>query len=178
MKSKRIVKSEIFGLVFSVILSVILHEVFKFTAGARIAAVFGGVNESVWEHLKILSFAYLLWIPFGLFISKIEFKRYLVAKTFGVVFIILSVTFFFYIYSGILGKSLLWVDILTAVVCTALAYFISARLCLYLRNPDKYFWVCVFLLILIITAFLCFTPNPPRIGLFRDPSGSYGIPSV
>ena len=178
MSKKTLLKSELIGMGISIALSFLLHFIFDITAGSMVAAVFGSVNESVWEHLKILVFAYLIWIPVGLFISKASFKRYLVAKTFGALFIMISTTAFFYIYSGILGKAVLWVDITIAVVVMILAYLLSAKLIASNADLESLFIISIFVLVLLIAAFLCFTPNPPRIGIFRDPNGFYGIPSA
>lgn len=178
MDKKRLLKSELIGLTVSVALSFLLHYIYPLTANSKIAAVFGSVNESVWEHLKILVFAYLLWIPAGLIMSRVNFRRYITAKTLGALFLMVITTFFFYIYSGIVGTSVVWVDIASAVVWMAFAYLLSARLMDSPADLEGLFIICLFVLALLITAFLCFTPNPPPIGLFKDPRGFYGIPTV
>lgn len=42
------------GFIFTAILGTLLHFLFDWTNGSVIAALFSAVNESIWEHMKLL----------------------------------------------------------------------------------------------------------------------------
>ena len=52
------------GIVFSVIVGTLAHFVYEWTGKNPIAAIFFPIDESVWEHVKLLFFPTLLY---GLF---------------------------------------------------------------------------------------------------------------
>ena len=49
---------EIVGFIATGLFGTLLHFVYEWTGGNRVIAVFSAVNESTWEHMK------LLFIPF------------------------------------------------------------------------------------------------------------------
>ena len=49
------------GFVFTGVLGTLLHFVFDWTDSSAIAAVFSAVNESIWEHIKLLIYPMLLF---------------------------------------------------------------------------------------------------------------------
>lgn len=51
---KAIANWQIAGFIFTVILGTFLHFLFNLTKGSVIAALFSAVNESIWEHMKLL----------------------------------------------------------------------------------------------------------------------------
>ena len=55
------------GIVFSVIVGTLAHFVYEWTGKNSIAAIFFPIDESVWEHVKLLFFPTLLY---GLFLIK------------------------------------------------------------------------------------------------------------
>ena len=75
----------------------------------------------------------------------------------------------FYTYSGILGKTLMPLDIATFILSVLAAFFAIYRLTLSCKASSFSFalWTAV-----VITGicFLLFTYLPPQIGLFQDPA--------
>ena len=57
---------EIVGFIATGLFGTLLHFVYEWTGGNRVIAVFSAVNESTWEHMK------LLFIPFLVF-TVVEF---------------------------------------------------------------------------------------------------------
>ncbi|MBQ9994424.1 MAG: hypothetical protein IJP17_06910, partial [Clostridia bacterium] len=122
------------GTIVSFGIAVLLHFVWEWTGEALPAAIFGAVNESVWEHIKILSWGYLAWGVAAYYILRPDIRRYIVARTVGLITIILLTTCFFYIYTGVLGDSVAWVDITSAALWLLVGELVSIRL---LNSPLK-----------------------------------------
>ncbi len=164
------------GAVLSFGLAVLLHFLYDWSGGLRFAAIFSLVNESVWEHVKILLWPYLLWSFAVYYILKPDMRRLIVARTVGVYAVAVLTICFFYIYTGILGKNIAWVDIASSAVWLLVGEIISLRV-LNARWPIReYYVIAVAALMLIVVMLLCFTVSPPRLGLFADPNtGLYGL---
>ena len=63
---KRLLRWELIGFVFTGAVGTLLHFVYEWTGGDPLIAAFCAVNESTWEHMK------LLFVPFFLF-TMVEF---------------------------------------------------------------------------------------------------------
>ena len=163
------------GFLFVSLLGTFLHFLFDLSGGKAGAAVFSAVNESIWEHMK------LIYIPMLLF-AGIEYFRWGKAipsfwciKLTGFLAALLLIPAVYYTYTGILGAESAWFNITIFFLAAGVAFYWETRrlqadwTC---RLPD-----CLTLggMLLIGLLFLVFTFQPPRIPLFRDPiTQSYG----
>lgn len=160
----------ILGTLISFGLACFLHFAYELSGKSLVAAVFASVNESVWEHVKILCIPYLLWSIGVYYILRPDFRRLLVARTAGVISIMVLTICFFFIYSGVWGSHVLWIDIVSCVLWLAAGELISMRVLNTSLNVRDLFPIAAAMLCLVVVMLLCFTVSPPRIGLFRDPN--------
>jgi len=174
--SRRFVKLEFWGFVFTVIMSFLLHFIYPLT-NCPLAATLGAANESVWEHTKIIFLPYLLFAVIELWLLRPSWRRFFVAKTAGLLSIDVFLISFFYTYSGILGHNVLWVDIASAVAWAALAHYISYRLYTGRAYIEHYLGIAAIAFVMMLAAFFVFTWYPPRINLFLDTSGGFYGPA-
>ncbi len=178
MNKKLFRNLEIAGAPIIFLVASFLHFFFEITRESVLGALFGAVNESVWEHLKIFSIAYVFWGFVELVWIKPSIKRFVVVKTLGVYALCGAIAGFFYLYTGIVGESVFLVDILMSALFTVLAQVLSYRLYFSSLEFERYFYTAMMLLILAFCAVLCFSYYPPKKPLFRDPvTGLYGVPS-
>ena len=131
-------------------------------------APFSGVNESTWEHMKLLFwplffFALVQWFFFR------EQKNYWCVKLAEILLGLLLIPVMFYTYNGAFGKSPDWVNIAIFYVSTAVVF-------LFERWAFKRDWVqckhpgiAIAVICLIGVLFVVFTFEPPGIPLFWDP---------
>ena len=61
MDQKAVARSEAAGCAVIYCAAVFLHFVYPLSGGAAMSIVVGAVNESVWEHTKIVAAPYLGW---------------------------------------------------------------------------------------------------------------------
>ena len=173
--TKKLKNWEIAGFIFAVALGTLGHFLYDLTGGNALVGKFFAVNESTWEHLKLLFFPYVLFSLIEWFYVGKNYKSFAFSKTLGVLAGMLFIVAAFYTYTGVLGRSVDFLNIVIFVIGTALSFFVSYKILIstgktVLKIPS------VIALVIISIAFVAFTANPPEIGLFQDPTtGGYGI---
>ena len=178
MDQKRFGYSEAIGCVVIYLMASVLHFVYPLSGGATLAIIFGAVNESVWEHVKIFSTAYIGWALIQLLWLRVPFRRYVVAKCAGLYLLSGGIVGFFYLYTAFTGRAILIVDLIASAITVCLAQFCSYRLTVCEQDTRELFAPALMLLMLYYLMFFSFTVFPPRLGMFRDPiTGGYGIPA-
>lgn len=174
---KSLFRYSLIGFIFVSILGSLSHFIYKWSGYNIVAAMFCPVNESVWEHLKLLFFPYLIWSIAGyrkLIGENPNTKGILLCKLIGAVTGMITIVTFFYTYTGMIGKSIEIVNILSFFIGTGTA-FITDNL-LIKQNKLKYDNLAIAGFISITAVFIIFTFAPPLIPLFKDPITSiYGI---
>ncbi|MGE5379465.1 MAG: DUF6512 family protein [Methylocystaceae bacterium] len=174
---RSLLKWEIAGVIIIIAMGVMLHFIYDWSGGFKPLALVAAVNESTWEHLKLAFWPALLWAGLEYAVLGFRLPNLLVAKTVSfyctLAFIVLLVN----IYTAILGRHLLPVDISIFCLAVALGQLVSF-LVLEHRSfcvTANLFSLC--LLVLILSAFSVFTFYPPDLPLFIDPkTGLKGIP--
>lgn len=176
MSNKKFIKLEIAGVFFIFVCASLLHFVYGWTNKSLVGVLFGSVNESVWEHLKIFALPYVVWSVIELAFSIPYFKQFIVVKTFGLYILCALITVFFYVYTSIIGKPILWLDILSAFLWLCVVHFFTYKVTTGSIDLRWLFPFALGLLFLFAMMYFCFTAAPPQIPLFKDPiTGMYGI---
>lgn len=166
LKKDSILKFEILSTIFIIILGVILHFTYEWSNNNYFVGTFSAVNESTWEHLKLVFFPMLITTILGYFIFSKDFKNYLCAKTQGILFAMSFTVIFFYTYTGIIGTNFAILDIGSFFVAVILGQFHAYKI---IKNGiscnNK---ISFIILIILLFCFVTFTFYPPEIGLFED----------
>lgn len=178
MGSKLFRNLEIAGAPVVFLLASFLHFIYDLTGKSVLGALFGAVNESVWEHLKIFFIAYVFWGFVELLWARPKLSEFVFAKAVGAFVLCISIAVFFYIYTFFAGKAIFIVDIVASFIFTCLAHFLSYKLTLWEGNKGQFFALGLMMLFVGFVMVLCFSFYPLRLPLFRDPiTGNYGVPS-
>lgn len=177
LNTKNLRRLEIAGGAVVFLLASFLHFFYELTDGAVVGALFGAVNESLWEHIKIFSIAYLAWAIVELLWARPPFREFISAKAAGLLALWVGIALSFYIYTYFTGKPLLFVDLAIGIVFSVVSHFVSYRLTTSEKNKGQYFYTALMFLILAFIMILCMSYFPPKSHLFRDPvTGGYGVP--
>ena len=163
------------GFAVTSFLGTILHFLYEWTGENLWSALISGVNESTWEHMKLLYFPMLIY---ALIQSRFfpDRKDFWCVKLVGVAVGLLLIPMLFYTINGSFGKSPDWINIAIFFVAAAAAYLVETYLYnnALLKCPHPR--LAFFVIVLIGILFVVFTFIPPQIPLFLDPvSGKYGI---
>lgn len=174
MDKNKIRNYQIFSAIFVCILGTLLHFTYELSGENSIIASFSAVNESVWEHLKLLFFPMLLTTIVGYFYVGKNMPNFLCSKMIGIITAMLFTVIFFYTYSGILGKNIAIIDISSFFVATILGEYVAYKLMNSTFKCNNK--IAIIVLIVIGICFIAFTYSAPKQGIFKDPiSEEYGI---
>lgn len=174
MDKNKILKYQIFSVIFTFILGTLLHFTYKWSGENKLVALFSAVSESTWEHLKLVYFPMLISTIIGYFYIGKTIPNFLCSKTIGIFVAIAFTVIFFYTYTGIIGKNIAIVDISSFFIAVLLGEYMSY---VFIKNMfkcnDK---ISIILLIILFISFIIFTYNAPNLGIFKDPiTGKFGI---
>ncbi len=152
----------------------ILHFLYEWLGEAVFIAPFSGVNESTWEHMKLLFWPMLIFAVIESFFFK-EYDNFWCVKLRGIILGISLIPIIFYTYNGVIGPSPDWVNIAIFFVAAAAAYIYEtvsfAGESIPCKNPKgKIAILCIIGLLFVI-----FTFAPPSLAIFKDPTGVLGI---
>ncbi len=153
----------------------LLHFLYEWSGGSLWVAPFSGVNESTWEHMKLLYFPMLL---FALVQSRFfkGYENFWCVKSAGFSAGLLLIPALFYTYNGAFGRSPDWLNIAIFFIAAAGVFWLEARLLKREAMRCKRPWAALGLILLMGVFFVVFTFAPPRLPLFQDPlTGTYGI---
>ena len=166
---------QLFGFAVTALGGTFLHFLFDWLDGAVWVAPFSGVNESTWEHMKLLFWPMLLYTV----VQSVFFrhrKDFWCIKLRGILLGLLLIPVIFYTYNGVIGKSPDWLNITIFFLSAAAVYLYEARLFESEEVPCRSQRWAIAGLGVVALLFVVFTFFPPELGLFRDPvTGFYGI---
>ena len=174
--SKSIPSWQMSGFIFTSILGTFLHFLFDLSGGSPVAALVSAVNESIWEHMKLLYYPMLIFalIEYRAWGRKIP--AFWCIKLTGISLGLLLIPVLYYTYTGILGISADWFNIAIFFLAAALSCVLETRLFRAEGKCRLPAGASLLLLAGIGILFTVLTFLPPRIPFFRDPlTGAYGF---
>ena len=166
---------QLWGFAVTSLVGTILHFLYDWLGGAVWIAPFSGVNESTWEHMKLLFWPMLLFAV----VESLHFREradFWCIKLRGTLLGLVLIPVIFYTYNGSVGRSPDWINIAIFFISAAIAYlyetklFRSEKACF---PPSK---LAIALLSALGICFVIFTFLTPELAIFQDPlTGTNGI---
>ena len=147
------------------ILGSLNHFLYDWTGGSSLAALFCPINESPWEHLKLLFFPFLFLTLGTAALRRFRDRRFFYCRLLGVVCGMAFTLVTFYTYTGIWGSHALILDLLIFFLSVALS-FSAARFFFRALKQIPSANVIFTLWGAGIFFFFVFTCFPPGIPLF------------
>lgn len=173
MKKKII---QIISMIFIFLIGFIIHNLYEWCPNI-VTLILSPVNESVFEHMKMIYTSYIIWIIVKYFILKkynIKENNFLLKELLTFLFnITLFLTIYWPIYSKF-GENMLvtlTIYLVTIIISQVLNYFME------FKKDSNVLNIISLLVIFLIYAFTTYlTYNPPICKLFLDPTNnSYGL---
>jgi hypothetical protein len=175
LKSKNIFKNIWLWILATVVLGTFWHFGYELFAKNFVAGLVFPVNESVWEHQKIVYFPLVIAGVVAYIKSKPRNAGIWVGTLVGVMLAMLAVFFGFYLYSSIIGESLI-ADILLFIASIILGMYAGWWVTANLKSAKKLVPLAITGLILILGLLVYWTIWPPRLEPFIEKSSNtYGI---
>lgn len=126
--NKRYKKITGLGILWTLVLGTLSHFFYQWSHENMLVGLFSPVNESVWEHLKLLFFPALTYM----FIEQKAMGKAMPGlfgkNLLGLFAGLLAMPLLFYGYTAFSGKSILWVDIGIFCVCVLLTFLLPYKL--------------------------------------------------
>ena len=109
------------GFTFVCVLGTILHFLYDWT-NVSFVSFLSSVNESTFEHMKILFFPMLIFAVLESFFFKKEYSNYWSTKLKGILIGLILIPTLFYTLGGIFGTLSGWVNVLIFFISPAISY--------------------------------------------------------
>ena len=163
-------KKNIIAFISIGLLGTLGHFLYEWSGDNRIVGYFFSVNESTWEHLKLLFFPTVIYSVFEYLSLKEKPENYVPAVVISLICGMTAIVVLYYTYRGILGYN---VDFINIAI-----YYIG--LILSLNKKEKIireksfslnlmFWIFLIIGLIIALAFIFWTYNPLSLGIFTPP---------
>ena len=166
---------QLMGFAVTSLLGTLLHFLYEWLGEAIWIAPFSGINESTWEHMKLLFWPMLLFAAVQSFFFR-DRTDFWCVKLRGILLGLVLIPVLFYTYNGVIGKSPDWINIVIFFVSAAVAYLYEAKLFWSEKLSCGAKKWAIAALAIIALCFVLFTFLTPTLGIFRDPlTGTYGI---
>ena len=173
---KQIPYWQVVGFIFTAVVGTLLHFLFDWTGGNVIAALFSAVNESIWEHMKLLFYPMVLFAWLERRSAGKQETGFWCRKLKSILLGLTLIPVVYYTYTGILGVSADWFNIAIFFLAAGAAYrweAILARKGSPCRISDRRALTVLAAIGLLFTLVTFF---PPKIPFFQDPlTGTYGF---
>lgn len=164
------------GFVFTAAAGTFLHFLFDLTGGSVAAALFSAVNESIWEHLKLLFYPMVAVGLVEYFLWGKDVDSFWCIKLIGILIGLVLIPVVYYTYTGILGVKADWFNITIFFLAAGIVYWVETRLFQIGFTCQICSQLAPVLICLIGVGFTVFTFVPPSIPFFQDPmTGTYGF---
>ena len=165
------------GILFTIVLGTLTHFFYHWSGENPLVASFSAVNESTWEHLKLLATPMFLFAAIEYFVYGRQMRGFVAVRLLSVLLGMTVIVASFYGYTTLLGANYLPLDIGTFILGVLASYLFSYHLlqkgCFASHRADLLAGVGAAFL---IVCFIFFTIDPPHIFLFKDPvTGAYGL---
>ncbi len=164
------------GFVFVAVVGTLLHFLYDWLGQSAVVGIFAAVNESIWEHMKLLFVPLMLFAVLESRFLADDYDNFWCVKLLGTLAGLLVIPMLYYTYTGALGVSADWFNIIIFFIAAALAFFVEGWLLRTERGCGVPSVAAIAVLVGVGALFVAFTFLAPHIPLFRDPlSGTYGI---
>lgn len=156
------------GILFVSVLGTLLHFLYGWSGNNPVAGMFAPINESVWEHTKLLFFPMQLY---AFYLRKRLYNAYpcvSAGMAVGSLLGVLCIISLFYIYTGILGFHIAFLDIAIFYVSVIIGFFAAYRLTQTCK-AKPYNSALQIIMVVLTCLYILFSFWPPAIPLFQAP---------
>ena len=166
---KHLKRYTVIGIIFVLITGTLAHFLYGWTGNNHIAGLFTPINESIWEHMKLVFFPMLIYSLIMILKFHRKYSCITSALSFGILVGTFLIPLFYYTYTFFLGTNIFILDISTFILSIVIAFWLSYKLTLSCRLEPYSPLLCI-LVCIIFVCFLIFTCHPPNTTIFQDPT--------
>ncbi|MFQ6837020.1 MAG: DUF6512 family protein [Thomasclavelia spiroformis] len=165
------IKPETYTLIGILVLFVVgslFHFLYSLTGECFIIGLFVPINESIFEHTKMVVLPiFIWWSIFYLFRKKDLFvNAWFTSALIAMISAIIVIPMLFYFYSQAFGIESLVIDILILLISLAIGQILGLHYYRHGKGIEYHFAIVLMIVIIILFAF--FTINPPAFPIFNS----------
>lgn len=166
--NKKLLAWEVGGFLFIGLVGAALHFTFELSNFQdMVVAFFSAVNESTWEHLKMVFWPAVIFMLVEYTYVKDVVRNYFVAKTVGLFLMPLIIAVSWYVYTPFTGRSVYPLDLALFYFAVLAGQVASYKILTAPAFTPRFKSVAIGVFTLMLIAFSTFTFFPPRIFLFE-----------
>lgn len=156
------------GILVLFVVGSLFHFLYSLTGECFIVGLFVPINESIFEHTKMVVLPiYIWWFIFYLFRKKDLFvNAWFTSALIAMISAIIAIPMLFYFYSQAFGIESLVIDILILLVSLAIGQILGLHYYRHGKGIEYHFAIVLMIVIIILFAF--FTINPPAFPIFNS----------
>jgi hypothetical protein len=117
----------LWGFALTTLCGTLLHFLYNWLGEAAWIAPFSGINESTWEHMKLLFWPMLLYASVQHRLMR-KPENFWCIKLRGILLGLILIPILFYTYNGAFGKSPDWINITIFFLSAAAAFLLENKL--------------------------------------------------
>lgn len=157
----------IWGTLIIFVLAFIFHNLYAWTSWELFKPI-SAVNESVWEHMKMLFFAGFFYYLLKLIINGWSETQNIAGNTASLLTMIMIIPMTYYTYTSILGKGFVVIDLIITFIAALMGEYVSYRLSgsNHYRTSNFGTIVAGVVLMVMLILFVWFTYYPPSTPIF------------
>ncbi len=159
----------IIGIIFVLVTGTLSHFLYNWSGQNPVVGLFTPVNESVWEHMKLLFFPMLLYSLIMILKYRRQYPHIASALFFGIIAGTILIPLFYYAYTSILGTNYLFLDIGIFILSIVISFWLTYKLTLPHRLEGSTLVLGLAVGVLLL-CFLRFSYHAPNTVIFQDPT--------
>ena len=173
-------RNTILGIIFCAVAGTLSHFLYNWSGGSTLVGVFTPVNESIWEHLKLLFYPVLIFSVYEYLSSRRETDSFIPARTLSLITGMVFTLTAYYTITGIIGRDISWVNVAIFFVSVLIVFLLTNCI---IKNTKKVSKACIIWSLVAVAVFATlltgWTFYPPNLNVFIDMQtrtrGIYGI---
>jgi len=148
----------------------LFHYLYQLTGKHALVSLIAPINESVWEHTKMVLLPVILWWSLFYLITgqrlSIDIDSWFTGLLVSLVISIVAIPVLYYSYTAAFGISFLWMDIMILLIALAFGQFMGLHVFRHSLGMDYKQVVAILALILLFYGLA--TVHPPKLPLFQS----------
>ena len=155
-----------------------MHFLYDFSRGKIVIGMIAAVNESIWEHTKMVLLPVICWWTIYYILvrekNNINKSKWFTGALVALLTAIITIPMLYYFYTEAFGVEILAVDI--SILFLALLFGQLLGFHFYKYSIGIHYIISFSIFIVLVAIYIIFTFYPPHLPLFRDSmTGQYGI---
>lgn len=149
-----------------------LHFAYEWSGENFLMSLVAPVNESIWEHLKMVYWPTLLWWVTGYVLFRhrkaLSGIRWFQSMAVSIIFNMLIIVLWYYTWSGALGIEATWVNF-SSMISVVIGQLLAVHVYRVAKPRWIYFIPGVFIMLSLAFMSGYFTYYPPALPMFISP---------